>query len=200
MRPLYIFSVILDPTSGGGYVCGFSTPFGVSRYPQTGGSKGMKRTILIVDGMGGGIGVQLIGKIRELIDREWPGAWDIVALGTNSAATERMVKAGAHRGATGENALKRSVGQGEFILGPVGIVLANSLMGEISSAMAEAVLDAPAKRILVPIQQDHFILAGFEPLSLGKMVERAVEILRERIASDTNDPPSGIPWNRGTAQ
>jgi hypothetical protein len=144
----------------------------------------MKRTIIVVDGMGGGIGSQLIGKIRDLIDREWPGEWDLIALGTNSAATERMVKAGAHRGATGENALKRSVGQGDFILGPIGIVLPNSLMGEISPAMAEAALDARAVRILVPIQQDHFVLAGFEPLSLGKMVERAVEILKERIVAD----------------
>jgi hypothetical protein len=163
-------------------------------------NKGMKRTIVIVDGMGGGIGAQLIGKIRELVDREWSGEWEIVALGTNSAATERMVKAGAHRGATGENALKRSVGQGEFILGPVGIALPNSLMGEISPAMAEAVLDAPALRILVPIQQDHFVLAGFEPLSLGKMVERAVEILKERIAAGKKERGSGIPWDRGTAR
>jgi hypothetical protein len=157
----------------------------------------MKRTIVIVDGMGGGIGAQLIGKIRDLVEREWPGQWELVALGTNSAATERMVKAGAHRGATGENALKRSVGQGEFILGPIGVVLANSLMGEINSAMAEAVLDAPAVRILVPIQQDHFILAGFEPLSLGKMVERAVEILKERISADSKSQAPGIPWDRG---
>ena len=136
---------------------------------------------MIVDGMGGGIGVQLIGKIRELIDREWPGAWSIIALGTNSAATERMVKAGAHRGATGENAVKVSVGLGDFILGPIGIVLANSLMGEISGPMAEAILGAPGDRILIPIQQDHFTLTGFETPPLGKMGDRAVEILKERI-------------------
>jgi hypothetical protein len=141
----------------------------------------MKRTIVIVDGMGGGIGVQLIVKIRELGEREWPGQWDIIALGTNSAATERMVKAGAHRGATGENAVKVSVGLGDFILGPIGIVLANSLMGEISAAMAEAVLSARGDRILIPIQQDHFTLSGLETLPLGKMVDRAVEILRERM-------------------
>ncbi|GHV76440.1 hypothetical protein AGMMS49942_12610 [Spirochaetia bacterium] len=141
----------------------------------------MKRSIVIVDGMGGGIGVQLIGKIRELLDREWPGEWEIIALGTNSAATERMVKAGAHRGATGENAVKVSVGLGDFILGPIGIVLANALMGEITGSMAEAVLGARGDRILVPIQQDHFTLAGFEALPLGKMVEKAVEILGDRI-------------------
>jgi hypothetical protein len=157
----------------------------------------MKRTIVVVDGMGGGIGAQLIGKVRDFIDKERSGEWDIVALGTNSAATERMTKAGAHRGPTGENALKRSVGQGKFILGPIGIVLPNSLMGEISPAMAEAVLDAPAVRILVPIQQDHFVLAGFEPLSLGKMVERAVEILKNRMAGDEKSQNPGIPWDRG---
>lgn len=141
----------------------------------------MKKTIVIVDGMGGGIGVQLIGKIRELLDKEWPGDWDIIALGTNSAATERMVRAGAHRGATGENAVKVSVGLGDFILGPIGIVLANALMGEITGSMAEAVLGAQGDRILVPIQQDHFTLAGFEALPLGKMVDKAVEILGDRI-------------------
>jgi hypothetical protein len=70
---------------------------------------------------------------------------------------------------------------GDFILGPIGIVLANSLMGEITGLMAEAVLDARGDRILVPIQQDHFTLAGFEPLPLGKMVDKAVEILGNRI-------------------
>jgi hypothetical protein len=63
--------------------------------------------------------------------------------------------------------------------------------------MAEAVLDAPGDRILVPIQQDHFVLAGFEPLSLGKMVERAVEILRERMVADTKNAVPGIAWDRG---
>jgi hypothetical protein len=142
----------------------------------------IKRTIIIVDGMGGGIGVQLISRIRDFVNQEGPGEWEIIALGTNSAATERMVKAGAHRGATGENALTILVGMGHFILGPIGIVLANSLMGEISPSMAEAVLSAPGERILVPIQHDHFTLAGFDPPPLGKMVERAVEILKERIA------------------
>jgi hypothetical protein len=77
--------------------------------------------------------------------------------------------------------VKVSVGLGDFILGPIGIVLANSLMGEINGAMAEAVLGARGDRILVPIQQDHFTLAGFETLPLGRMVDKAVEILRERI-------------------
>jgi hypothetical protein len=136
----------------------------------------MKQTIVIIDGMGGGIGVQLIGKLREILDKDS----EIVALGTNAVATERMVKAGAHRGATGENAIKVSVKAGDFILGPVGIVIGNSLMGEITTSIAEAVLAAPGERILIPLQNDHFFLAGLEQLPLAKMIEKAVEIFKER--------------------
>jgi hypothetical protein len=137
----------------------------------------MKRTIVIIDGMGGGIGVQLIGRIKELPDLE------ILALGTNAVATERMVKAGANRGATGENAIRVSVSLGDFILGPMGIVIPNSLMGEISSSIAEAIMAAPGERILIPLQQDHFTLAGLETLPLARMVEKCLGILREKLAS-----------------
>jgi hypothetical protein len=139
-------------------------------------------TIVIIDGMGGGIGVQLIGKIRELggSNRE------IIALGTNAVATERMVRAGAHRGATGENAIRVSVSLGDFILGPIGIVIANSLMGEISSVMAESILAAPGERILIPLQHEHFVLAGIEQQPLAKMVDKAVEILKERLEARSN--------------
>jgi hypothetical protein len=138
----------------------------------------MKRTtIVIIDGMGGGIGVQLIGKIRELAGAEA----DILALGTNAVAAERMVKAGAHRGAAGENAVRVSAALGDFILGPMGIVIANSLMGEITAVMAEAVMAAPGERILIPIQHEHFFLAGLEPQPLAKLVDKAVEMLQERL-------------------
>jgi hypothetical protein len=138
----------------------------------------MKHTIVVIDGMGGGIGVQLIGKIREIKDR---GELEIIALGTNASAAERMIKAGADRGASGENAVKVSAPLGDFILGPIGIAIPNSLMGEISPAMAEAVLAARGEKILIPLQQEHFYLAGLEPLPLAKAVEKAVEILREKL-------------------
>ncbi|MDR1301723.1 MAG: DUF3842 family protein [Treponema sp.] len=136
----------------------------------------MKYTVIIIDGMGGGIGVQLIGRLKELVDDI-----DIVALGTNAVATERMMKAGAHRGATGENAIRVSVAQGDFILGPIGIVIINSMLGEITSGMAEAILKAPGQRILLPLQQDHFYLAGLEQIPLAKMTDKAVEIFKERL-------------------
>jgi hypothetical protein len=143
----------------------------------------MKRTIVIIDGMGGGIGVQLITKLREILGDGVPedGERELIALGTNAVATERMIKAGAHRGAAGENALKVSVALGDFILGPIGIVIPNGLMGEITPAMAEAVLAAPGERILIPLQQDHFHIAGLEPLPLAKTVEKALEYLRGRL-------------------
>jgi hypothetical protein len=139
----------------------------------------MGTTVVVVDGMGGGIGVQLIGKLKEIADSDT----EIIALGTNAVAVERMVKAGAHRGATGENAIRVSVSAGDFILGPIGIVIGDSMMGEITQGMAAAVLAAPGERILLPMQQEHFYIAGLEQLPLVKMIDRAVEIFRERLAA-----------------
>jgi hypothetical protein len=140
----------------------------------------MKKTVVVIDGMGGGVGAQLIGKIREIIDADKVPV-ELIALGTNASAAERMLKAGAHRGAAGENAVKVSVSLGDFILGPLGIVLANSLMGEVSPAMAEAVLAAPGERILLPVHQEHVYLVGTGSLPLGRMLDKAVEYLMERL-------------------
>jgi hypothetical protein len=137
----------------------------------------MKKTIAIIDGMGGGIGAQLIGKVKEAIG----GEAEIIALGANAVAAERMVKAGAHRGAAGENAVKVSVKTADFILGPIGIVIADSMMGEITRDMALAVLSAPGVRILLPLQQEHFFIAGLESLPLAKTIDRAVEMLKEQL-------------------
>jgi hypothetical protein len=137
----------------------------------------MKKTVVIIDGMGGGIGAQLISKLREIID----GETELIALGTNAVATERMIKAGAHRGASGENAMRVSVSQGDFILGPIGIVIPNSLMGEITAAMVEAVLACRGEKILLPLQQDHFRLVGTESLPFTRIIDMAVETLKERM-------------------
>ncbi|MDR2808032.1 MAG: DUF3842 family protein [Spirochaetaceae bacterium] len=131
--------------------------------------------IVVIDGMGGGIGAQLILKIRELMGAQH----DIIALGTNSGATERMLKAGASRGATGENAIKVSVSLGDYILGPIGIVIGNSLMGEMTFAAARAVLSAPGKRILLPLQTEHFHIVGVEPLPFAEILTKTVYTLKE---------------------
>jgi hypothetical protein len=135
----------------------------------------MKR-IVVIDGMGGGIGAGLIEKLKQVSN----GA-EIIALGANGVAAERMVKAGAARGASGENAIKVSVAEADFILGPIGIVIGNSMMGEISPAVAEAILAARGERILLPLQNEHFILAGLENQPLSRAIEKAAELLRERL-------------------
>jgi hypothetical protein len=138
----------------------------------------MKKTIIVLDGMGGGIGAELIGKLKAAkLDA------DLIALGTNSTATERMLRAGAARGATGENAVRISIGMGDYILGPIGIVIANSMMGEITSGIAEAVLGARGERILIPLSNDHFTLVGVECPPLGKMIENAVALTAARCGS-----------------
>jgi uncharacterized membrane protein len=143
-------------------------------------SKKKGKTIVVVDGMGGGIGVQLVGKLREAAGADV----EIIALGTNAVAVERMVKAGAHRGAAGENAVRHSAALGDLIIGPIGIIIGNSMMGEITRSMAEAILAAPGERILLPLQNSHLTLAGLEGLPLAKMIERAVELAMERLRDD----------------
>jgi hypothetical protein len=139
----------------------------------------MKTIIAVVDGMGGGIGAGLIGRIKENINLE---DTEIIALGTNSVAAGRMVKAGAHRGASGENAVRVMTKTASFILGPIGIVIADSMMGEITPVMASAVLSAPGERILLPLQQEHFFIAGLEQIPMAGMIDRAVEILKDRLS------------------
>ncbi len=137
----------------------------------------MKKRVLIVDGMGGGVGAQLVERLRaSLKDRI-----EIIALGTNSCATERMLKAGADRGASGENAIRVSVGSGAVVMGPIGIVIPNGMLGEITPAMAEAVLSAQGYRILVPVAQEHFVLVGLEPKPLGRLLDEAAALAMERL-------------------
>ena len=131
----------------------------------------MRKTIVVVDGMGGGIGAQLIAKTRELVG----DSAEIVALGANSGATERMLKAGADRGASGENAVRVSVGLGDAVLGPIGVIAPNSMMGEITPAMAEAVFGARGRLILVPATQQHFTLVGMEKLPMAALIAMAAE-------------------------
>jgi hypothetical protein len=138
----------------------------------------MKR-IMIIDGLGGGIGVQLIERLMEGLNKTDNKAdknsAEIIALGTNAVATERMLKAGAQRGATGENALRVSAARADIIAGPIGIVIPDAMMGEITADIARAVLASPAHRVLLHLQNEHFILAGLEQLPLTKIIDKAID-------------------------
>ncbi|MDR0707064.1 MAG: DUF3842 family protein [Treponema sp.] len=140
----------------------------------------MNKPIVVIDGMGGGIGAQLISRLREILDKQQ----DIIALGANFGATERMLKAGATRGATGENAIRVSVRLGGFIVGPIGIVIPNSMMGEITPIMADAILASPCERILLPVKNEHFTLPGVEVTPLSRAIELAADVVKERLAKE----------------
>jgi hypothetical protein len=141
----------------------------------------MKRRIVVIDGLGGGIGAGLISKLKEL---ESSVDIEIIALGANAVATERMVKAGAHRGASGENAVKVSASLGDLIMGPIGIVIVNSMMGEITPDMAQSILAAPGERILLPLQNEHFHIAGMESKPLAKLIDEAILYVRSRLIAN----------------
>jgi hypothetical protein len=136
--------------------------------------------IIVIDGMGGGIGTELCTRLRELC---LSGAEELIALGTNSTATGRMLKAGAHQGATGENAIRVTVPTGDFIVGPIGIIIANSMMGEITAPMVEAVLSAPGERVLLPLQSGHFYIPGLGREPLGKLLDDVVDHIRRKMLS-----------------
>lgn len=130
--------------------------------------------LLIIDGMGGGIGTQLVSQLTG----QAPAELEIVCVGTNAWATQSMLKAGASRGATGENAVRVMARSADIIAGPVGIVMTNALMGEITSAMAEAITSSDARKILIPVNQGHFEIVGMESRPLvGLIREAAARIL-----------------------
>jgi hypothetical protein len=105
--------------------------------------------VAVVDSMGGGIGAQIVAQLRQ----ELPPEIEILALGTNTIATQKMMQARASRRGSSENAVRMSIGAADVILAPVGVVVPNSMMGESSPAIAEAVAGAPGRKLLLPINQ-----------------------------------------------
>ncbi|MDR2301003.1 MAG: DUF3842 family protein [Deltaproteobacteria bacterium] len=130
--------------------------------------------VAVLDGQGGGIGAAVIKEIR----REFQESLEIWALGANSTATETMMRARANRGATGENAIKVSLAKVDALVAPMAVGWANSMMGEISPAIAEAVMSADVVKIFIPLSQEKVILAGFQSEPLPHLVSKAVEILK----------------------
>ena len=131
-------------------------------------------TILVIDGQGGNIGRALVHEITEKL----PDA-ELIAVGTNSIATASMLKAGARNAATGENAVLVACRRADVIAGPVGIVIADSLLGEITPAMAAAVGSSPARKILIPMSKCDVTIVGTESLSLQNLLDLAVAALSD---------------------
>jgi 4-hydroxy-L-threonine phosphate dehydrogenase PdxA len=131
--------------------------------------------IAVVDGQGGGIGSAVIKRLRE----EFGESVQIIALGTNSIATAQMIKARANKGATGENAIIQTASKMDVIVGPIGIVLAQAMMGEVSPAIAQAVAECPALKLLIPLSQEDVEIMGFVSEPLPHLVDKVIQRLKE---------------------
>jgi Domain of unknown function (DUF3842) len=131
--------------------------------------------IVIIDGMGGGIGAQLVSQLSGQTSAEV----EVVCVGANAWATQSMIKAGAARGATGENAVRVMAQSADIIAGPIGIVIPNALMGEITTCMAESIASSSARKVLVPVSQSHFEIVGMENKPLVSNIREAATRILE---------------------
>lgn len=129
-------------------------------------------TVLVLDGQGGRLGSQLVKEIVQRFPEQ-----ELLAVGTNSMATERMLKAGAPRAATGENAVAVACRRADVILGPMGMVIADALLGEVTPVMARAVGQSGAVRILLPSDKCETLVAGIGPQPMTELIRDAMDKL-----------------------
>ena len=130
----------------------------------------------MIDAQGGGIGKQIISALKKSSPQQW-----ITAVGTNNMATAAMLKAGADEAATGENAVIVCTRRADLIIGPVGIVIADSMLGEITPRMAAAVGQSDAERLLIPVNHCSNYIVGVPDLSMGQLIEAVVREVRLRM-------------------
>lgn len=133
--------------------------------------------IMVMDGQGGGIGATIIKGLRQAVGADV----EIWALGTNSSATSRMMKAGANRGATGENAILHTSPRVDVIAGPLAVIMPNAMMGEVTPRMAEALVRSGAQKILIPLTQERLRLVGVTGEPLPHLVEQVVQRVKEML-------------------
>jgi len=134
-----------------------------------------RQTIAVVDGQGGGIGSIIVKRLRE----EFGDTIEILALGTNAAATSAMIKSRADKGATGENAIVLNSSRVDMIIGTLSIVLPNAMLGELTPKMAEAIILSGAQKILIPLNQECIEVMGITREPLPHLVENIVEKILE---------------------
>lgn len=133
------------------------------------------KKIVVIDGQGGGIGRTIVEKIK----RDIKGEYSLIALGTNSMATVAMIRAGADEGATGENAILFNCRDADIITGPIGIIVANSMLGEFSENMVNGVTESRAVKVLIPINKCGIEVVGGGGESLPLLVDKAVKRIGE---------------------
>jgi hypothetical protein len=134
----------------------------------------------VIDGQGGGIGSLIVKRLRD----EFGDAIEILALGTNAAATTAMMKSRANKGATGENAIVWNAGRVDLITGPLSIVLPNAMLGELTPKMAEAIVSSNIKKILLSLNQEGIDVTGVEKEPLPHMVEKLIERIGKELGKE----------------
>ncbi|HEY3375171.1 MAG TPA: DUF3842 family protein [Candidatus Aquicultor sp.] len=134
--------------------------------------------VLVVDGAGGSIGQQIIARLRESL----PDSIEILALGTNAIAASNMMRAGANRGASGENAFRVTAPEADVIVGPISILIPNAFMGELTPAMAEYLSLSKARKVLLPLAQN-IDLVGTSNLPLPHLMDETIRLVRAALGS-----------------
>jgi hypothetical protein len=131
--------------------------------------------IAVIDGQGGGIGSLIVKRLKE----EFADRFEVIALGTNAAATSAMMKSRANKGATGENAIIYNSGRVDMIVGPLSIILPNGMLGEVTGKMASAVVSAEAGKFLLPLNQEGIEIAGVSKEPLPHLIELLLKKIKE---------------------
>ncbi len=139
--------------------------------------------VAVVDGMGGSIGQEIVSQLRSELAEQV----EIMALGTNAIATGNMMKARANRGATGENAIVVSIPDAAVVMGSLSIVVPNSMMGELTPAMATAIASSKARKVLIPLTHPKLDVMGVSDIPLPKLIQEAVSLVK-RLLEQSAEP------------
>lgn len=134
--------------------------------------------IAVIDGMGGGIGAQIVHALRD----ELPSNIDIYALGTNAIATSAMMKQKANKGATGENAIKVSSKKANIIICPFSLLVPDSMMGEVTASISQSITQCEAYKIILPILPEDYSIIGLESKPLLLMIKDVIDLIKKEFS------------------
>ncbi len=135
---------------------------------------------MVVDGMGGRIGQEIVSRLRAAFGEDV----EVLAVGTNSAATSAMLKAGANRGATGENAMRITAREADVLIGPLSVLIPDSMMGEVTPLMAEGLALSSAKKIMLPLTNPRIDLVGITKTPLPHLLEEAIQLVASALGRE----------------